>query len=125
MNWNQAKEQLGINLKKGVHFDPTSMFRTISEIPAFYKCRAYNYSWKNGFKIKIGTNNYIEIPWLMLRTIFEATRINNNIYNNNVFVNHYPDQAKDHPCHIHVVGQMFVKAGIAICLDASNFKLII
>jgi hypothetical protein len=34
-------------------------------------------------------------------------------YGGKFFRERFPNQAQDHPCHVHVVGQIFVVAGLA------------
>jgi hypothetical protein len=49
----------------------------------------------------------------MLETCFPSLKELTG-YNRNIFGKYYSDQAKDHPCYVHVVGMIFKKAGIAI-----------
>jgi hypothetical protein len=50
----------------------------------------------------------------------------NEVYDGDYFREHFPLQAVDHPCHVHVVGQIFVKAGLAkqINLQYISIKMI-
>jgi hypothetical protein len=125
MTWAEAKKLIELNLIENTRFDPSSDNRQIIETPQNYNCRSYGYN-EPGFKVKIGNNSYIEIPWSMLENMFEDSKneINRNIYRNPVFVNRYPDQAHNHGCHIHVVGKMFVYAGFARQISIRNYKIL-
>jgi hypothetical protein len=48
----------------------------------------------------------------MLRACFEQLYTPDG-YDGKYFRRAFPRQAKDHPCHVHVVGQMLVAAGVA------------
>jgi len=48
----------------------------------------------------------------MLERCFLALK-ERGMYNKEVFKICYPLQDIDHPCHVHVIGMIFVKAGIA------------
>ena len=48
----------------------------------------------------------------MLKAYFFAMKSPDG-YDSDFFRQRFPIQAKDHPCHVHVVGQIFVVAGIA------------
>lgn len=60
----------------------------------------------------------------MLKKCFNSLK-NSDGYNCKVFSYYYPKQAKDHSCHVHVVGMIFKTAGIAET-DAKNknYKMI-
>lgn len=62
--------------------------------------------------VPIGKSDIVKIPWSMLLECFN--QMNDSGYYDGVFFNkRYPRQALDHPCHVHVVGRIFVVAGIA------------
>jgi hypothetical protein len=126
MTWTQAKLLIESKLTENISFDPTSESRSIIESPSSYSCRTYNYYPEKGFKVKIGYYSYIDIPWSMLENMFEDSKKekNRNIYRHSVFVNRYPNQAKNHGCHIHVVGKMFVYAGVARQVSARNYMIL-
>lgn len=125
MNWELAQELINIHLIQGLHFDPVLVNRIIIETPINYHCTHYNYHGENGFKVKIGFDTYIEIPWSMLENVFtRAINLNNSIYNRAVIRDLYLQQINNHGCHVHVVGQIFVKAGIAVRINARNYKIL-
>jgi hypothetical protein len=116
MNWNKALSLINQHVIVGVHLDRNSQYRYILEGPK-YSChgRIYNYAGEKGYKVQIGANNYIEIPFTMLEAIYSATTLNNGIYDKNIIFNIYPRQANSktgHGCYVHVVGKIFVLAGI-------------
>lgn len=126
MTWAEAQKLIELNLIENTRFDPSSDIRLIIKTPQNYNCRTYNYNLETGFKVKIGKNSYIEIPWSMLENMFEDSKneTNGNIYRNPVFVNRYPDQAHNHGCHIHVIGKMFVYAGVARQISIRNYLIL-
>ena len=44
-------------------------------------------------------------------------------YDGAFFRSHFPQQAEDHPCQVHIVGQIFVRAGIAV-EDSGKYVLL-
>jgi len=65
-----------------------------------------------GFLVRIGESTDLEIPWSMLESCFDALEGPGG-YDGTSFRERYPTQAEHHLCHVHVIGMMFVKAGIA------------
>lgn len=124
MNWEHAHNNILSLIRKGLSINTiNSSCRTVLEVPP-YKCKQYNQS--EGFKVNIGkeSNVTIDIPLSMLKGIYENAIKNNRIYENKVFVKLYPNEQKIHPCHVHVVGQIFVKAKIAIEISTRKYKII-
>ena len=113
MSWIQAKNKI---LKKIVHgTDLNSVnttYRIVLAVRQNISSARYGYKNETGFAVQIGKNNSIFIPISMLEKCFGAFDLQGN-YDGNFFRNHFPLQAKDHPCHVHTVGQMFVVAGVA------------
>ena len=123
MNWEKAYQMIISNIKKDLEINTkNSTFRVILETPP-YKCVGYN---SEGFKVKIGDNknSWIEIPISMLKGLYENAIENRNTYNNSVFIKLYEKQQIAHPCHVHVVGQLFVNAKLAIENGSRDYKLI-
>lgn len=124
MNWEQAYQMIILHIKKDLKINgEISTFRVILETPP-YKCVGYNNS--EGFRVKIGDskNSYIEIPISMLKTLYENALENRNTYNNSVFKKFYEKQLIAHSCHVHVVGQIFVNAKLAVKNGSRDFKLL-
>ena len=111
MNWNEAELLIRQNINVGIHLSPESNFRYILAGPE-YSCFRYNYDGVNGYKVKIAVNTDIEIPLTMLEAIYNATIINNSIYNKHVIEEIYPQQVRTHGCHVHVVAKIFQLSGI-------------
>lgn len=84
-------------------------------------CEKYNNDL--GIKVQIGQTTSIYIPYSMLVHLVKDAIQNNRIYNRSVFNTLYPRQCKNHPCHVHVVGMILVRAGIANRLDSRNYKI--
>jgi hypothetical protein len=111
MNWEKAEILIRSKIFNNVHLDSKSEYKYIEAGPNYY-CKQYDYNNSLGFKVQIGANNYIEVPFSMLKTLYFSTITNNGIYDRNVIVDLYPMQVKNHGCHVHVIGKIFVLAGI-------------
>ena len=113
MEWLDAKKIIQERIKKGTNINTAaSTFRTISAVDARIESRRYSYQHQTGFVVQIGTSNFIDIPWSVLQECFHMLQDVNG-YSGLSFRKTFPIQAKDHPCHVHVVGQIFVRAGLA------------
>jgi hypothetical protein len=113
MNWNQAQAKIKANIKVGTDINtPSSTYRFVRAVDSIINSSRYGYQNEYGFAIPIGQSNVINIPWSMLKECFEALNSPDG-YDGAFFRERFPLQAKDHPCYVHVVSQIFVKAGIA------------
>lgn len=119
MNWKEAETMIRHAIITGVKLDK----RTILYGPE-YACYHYDYNGTKGFKVKIGVDTSIDIPFTMLQSVFEDAIDNNRIYENKVFRKNFDRQYKAHGCHIHVIGRIFEKAGIATQIDKRRYKII-
>jgi len=119
MEWIEAYKKIQ-KLKKD---QLISSSRKILQIPP-YLCNSkrYNYN-ETGFEIKIGQISKIKIPISVLQSCYEGALTNEGLYNRKVFKKLYPLQLTNHACHVHVIGQMFVNAGIADFVEPYNYKL--
>jgi predicted HTH transcriptional regulator len=112
MNWDQVIIKIKEKIQLGTDVNTiVSTYRFVVEIPP-YKCKQYDN--KEGYKVKIGENNAIKIPISMLQTLFQNSQKNNNTYNTKVFRDAFPVQAKNHGCHVHVIGKIFEKSGSVV-----------
>jgi len=118
MNWEKAESLIRQSIIAGMKLDN----RTVLEGPDF-QCWGYDYNGTPGFKIRIGATTCIEIPFIMLQAVYADAKANNGIYENKVFKNKYERQFKSHGCHVHVVGRMFEKAGIATQVNSRRYKV--
>jgi hypothetical protein len=118
MNWKEAETLIRQTIIAGMKLDK----RTVLEGPD-YQCNKYNYAGAKGFKVKIGATTFLEIPFTMLQAVFEDAVANNRIYENKVFKSKFDRQLKNHGCHVHVVGRIFEKAGIATQIDTRKYKV--
>jgi hypothetical protein len=113
MEWLDAKKIIQERIKEGTDINTaSSTFRTISAVDARIESRRYGYQSQAGFVVQIGTNTFIDIPWNVLQECFHMLHGVEG-YSGISFRKTFPIQAKDHPCHVHVVGQIFVRAGLA------------
>ena len=124
MEWPDAKQMISNKMLPGTDINTKrSSLRKI--ISSDVKCWNYDYAGEEGFLVRISNNeiNNLEIPWNMLEKCFYAMR--NSGYNGKVFREYYHIQAKDHPCHVHAVGMIFKKSGIAVSdADEKNYYLV-
>jgi len=113
MHWHEAEKQIRECLCVGTDLNTSS-----STYRAVKACndssRSYDYGGEQGFRVRIGRGDTAQvfIPWSMLRACFEQLTAEQG-YNSKFFRAEYPKQAKDHPCHIHVVGMILVVARLA------------
>ncbi len=119
MNWKEAEILIRHSIIAGMKLDN----RTVLEGPDF-SCYGYDFKGTPGFKIRIGTTTCIEIPFIMLHTVYSDAIANNRIYENKVFKNRYERQLKSHGCHVHVVGKIFEKSGMATQIDKRRYKIL-
>lgn len=113
MDWNQARDKIGTHVKVGTDLNtPASNYRFVKSVDSIFNSEHYGYHNERGFVVPIGRSNNIKIPWRMLEKCF--LQLNSPAgYDGTFFRQHFPLQAQDHGCHVHVVGQIFVAAGIA------------
>jgi hypothetical protein len=101
MNWLSAKKLIAEKLVKGSDLNtPDSEYRVVRE------------AHEGGFIVPIGQKTDLDIPWSMLEFCYFHLNTDEG-YSKIAFVHKYKKQAKDHGCHVHVVGQIFVVAGLA------------
>ena len=113
MDWRQAKSRISAAVGLGTRLGrPNSSPRDVVGVER--PCMRYGYGGEAGFIVRIGVKNgdTIDVPWSMLRTCYGEMA--SGSYSGEVFRRHYPKQASTHGCHIHVVGMMFVVAGLAV-----------
>jgi hypothetical protein len=113
MNWEEASILIKNTIRTGYNINTQkSTFRYVDQVPPF-QCKRYDYKNEAGYKVRIGVRDFVEIPITMLETVFNLATENNRIYNNKVFADAFPKQARDHGCHVHVVGRIFELSGVA------------
>lgn len=123
MAWYNAHNLILKNVITGLYLDPRHV-RLVMASPPFV-CTRYNYLGSVGFKISIGRTTSIQIPMSMLETLYNYS-VNNNghIYNRNVFRFNFPAQFHAHNCHVHVIGQVFVLAGLAVQISRTEYRIV-
>jgi hypothetical protein len=118
MNWKEAETLISQIVVAGMKLDN----RTVLEGPD-YQCSRYDYAGAKGYKVKIGAKTTLDIPFKMLQAVYEDTVLNSRIYENKVFKKRYARQLKAHPCHIHVIGRIFEKSGVATQVNKRRYKI--
>jgi len=124
MDWKIAEQKIKKNIKVGTDLNTKrSTRRYVESANAVFDSVRYGYDGEEGFIVRIGTNDgsVVKIPWSMLESCFGALKTKPG-YNGDYFRKKFPKQAEDHGCHIHVVGMIFVQAGVA-SYDDSYFLL--
>ncbi len=113
MTWSHAKNQIARRIKVGTDLDTgNSSNRVVLSVRSDISSNRYGYNDEDGFQVQIGSGSSIPIPFSMLRSCHGALSSQTG-YDGDFFRQKFPKQAADHPCHVHVVGQIFVKAGLA------------
>ena len=113
MGWNEAKNIIKEKIVEGTDLNTQrSSLRKVLKIG--HRCNTYDYNGEEGFLVRISNYdmNNLDIPWSVLEKCFHSLKDPDG-YNGKVFRQYYPRQAKNHPCHVHVVGMIFKKAGVA------------
>jgi hypothetical protein len=118
MIWKEAELLIRHNIIIGMKLDN----RTVLEGPD-YQCPRYDYARAKGYKVKIGRKTSLDIPFIMLQSVFEDAIANNRIYENMVFRKKFNRQYKVHGCHVHVIGRIFEKSGVATQVDKRKYKI--
>jgi hypothetical protein len=113
MTWEEALTAITKHITKGLKLDKEANYgRPVIEVPPF-ACTTYDYNGEEGFKVRIGSEAYIEIPISMLQNCFEAARENGGVYKTSIIYSLYPEQLAHHGGYVHVVGRIFEKSGLA------------
>src|SRR5438105_2482112 len=104
MSWFQAKGQIVQNVKLGANLNTAnSSHRVVTVLRSDISSARYGYNNEDGFQVQIGSASSISIPFSMLKSCYGALSSKNG-YGGDFFRQHFPKQAADHPCHVHVVG---------------------
>ncbi len=120
MNWKQAKSKIEANIKIGTDLNtPDSTYRFVEAINTVINSKSYGYQNERGFVVPIGESDKAKIPWSMLKTCFPSLYSADG-YDGSFFRKHFSKQARNRSCHVHVVGRIFVVAGIA-CTDGEKY----
>ena len=113
MSWSQAKSRIVKNIRVGTDLNnANSSNRVVLSLRNDISSNRYGYTNENGFQVQIGSASSIPIPFSILKICYGALSRQNG-FAGAYFRQHFPKQAADHPCHVHVIGQIFVKAGLA------------
>jgi len=113
MEWQKAKKLIEEKVKENTDINTNkSTYRIVKSIGSIPDNKSYGYCSEKGFIVPIGRNVTISIPWKMLEKCFLPIASGEE-YDGHYFSKNFPLQNNNHPCHVHAVGQIFVKAGIA------------
>jgi hypothetical protein len=113
MDWAEAQSKIRANVRIGADVNtPASTYRFVQAVDSTANNERYGYCDEHCFTVSIGRTNRIKIPWSMLEECFAQLKRSEG-YDGAYFRERFPLQAQDHPCHVHVVGRIFIAAGIA------------
>jgi hypothetical protein len=122
MKWANAVNQIINKIEVGTNLNTNnSNYRFVSDVPPIDSgsndlekelCYRVIYN-KYKHKLSISIN--------MLENIFKDTIENKGIYNRAIFKKNHKKNLV-HGCNVHIVGMIFVKAGIAKAIDSRNYK---
>lgn len=113
MDWQEARRRIEAQVRVGMDLNTeASTYRFVEKVEAPINSDRYGYDNETGLVVPIGESNRIRIPWSMLEVCFHQLSTPDG-YDSSFFREQFPLQHKDHGCHIHVVGRVFVVAGIA------------
>lgn len=112
MTWEEAAAAIGKTITKGLKLDKLANYgRPVVEVPP-YPCNTYDFNGEEGYKVRIGSDRYVEVPISMLRNCFEAAKVQGGVYKTSIIYSLYPTQVAEHGGYVHVVGRIFEVAGI-------------
>lgn len=124
MDWKEAQCRIEVHVKVGTDLNTqTSTYRFVEGVESPINSARYGYDNETGFVVSIGQSNKIKIPWSMLEECFYQLGSPYG-YGSDFFRERFLLQHKDHPCHVHVVGQIFVVAGIAK-VEGNRYRAIV
>lgn len=113
MDWYHAQQKIKTRVITGVSLNTaSSTYRFVKSMNTIINRPRYGYHNENGLVVTIGQSSTVSIPWGVLEECFEQLNTTDG-YSGASFRRRFPLQAKDHPCHVHVIGQILVKAGLA------------
>jgi hypothetical protein len=122
MNWNEAEALIYERIVVGVNLNPELRYRDVVEGP-YYSCNQFDYDGVDGYLVQVGAEDFIEIPFSMLETLFNAAKENGGIYKSSIFSEYYPDQHIYQGSHVQVVGKIFELAEVAI-QNGNTFRIL-
>ena len=112
MNWEEAQIMIRNAMVIGSNINTNnSTDRKIVAVDV--PLDKYDYNGALGFQVKIGvaSKKQISIPWEILEVCFAQLNTKQG-YNVKFYKENFPRQY-NHPCHVHTVGQIFMRSGIA------------
>ncbi len=113
MEWSVAKALISKRIFINCDLNTAeSRWRRVLETGPLRDQKTYGYHNETGFVVSVGIVNSISIPWKMLEICFKALYTAEG-YDVKFFKSMYRLQEKHQNCHVHVVGQIFVRAGLA------------
>jgi hypothetical protein len=116
MEWDVARQLIAQNVVVGSDLNrPGSTSRRVLEAEVCLNTPRFSYQGERGYRGSIGKKDRIEIPWSMLEVCFGQLSEPGG-YGGTFFRQRFPAQAREHPCHVHVVGRILEVAGVAVAV---------
>lgn len=124
MSWHQAELSIITNIVTGIHLDPSCSYRYVLDSPP-YPCSRNGFYGAPGFLVSVGARSTIEIPMILLRDIYYASRfLNGRHFCTQLFRQRYLRLYNQKPCFVNSVGKIFVVSGIAVQAGTSSYLII-
>jgi hypothetical protein len=101
LNWKDAHSSIEKNITIGTYLGNID-YHNILIIDIY----------RDGFEIKIGSGKSFNLRWFILEHCWKAMNAK-QVFNELVFKEIFDDGCFDNPHLVHIVGQVFVKAGLA------------
>ena len=125
---NETLNLINNNIVVGLNIDTSTNLGCVENsndrvIISRGNCTNYDYNNSDGFYVRIGVSNIIQIPISMLQNCYIAACNNNNIYNKEIFQQLYP-RLIAHGCHVTVVGMIFYHACLVRQINGFDYILI-
>ncbi len=120
MTWEEAELNLRENVLLNTHLDKRCSYKVVVSVPPSF-C---NRMKQEGFRIQVGEKSIIDVPFNMLKTLFDASVSNNRIYNNSTFLTLFARKLINKPCYVHSVGKLLEYAGVAIQINKREYRIL-
>jgi hypothetical protein len=103
MDWEEAERRISKSIKNDMDINThRSTHRKVEKVDNL------------DYKIRIGTSNIISVTMEILEGCWFYSKNNHGgKYDTTVFQKLYKAKYRNHPCWVHVIGMIFVKAGVA------------
>ncbi|MGC4116115.1 MAG: hypothetical protein QM765_16345 [Myxococcales bacterium] len=113
MTWAEAQAKIRRSLEPGSNLgSPGAAQHPVLAVD--HPCTRRHYAGDPGLLVQLSERpkDLVELPWSMLKTCFSD--LVDGGYGSDTFRRRFPRQAASEPCHVHLIGMVFVVAGLAV-----------